>query len=49
MKTIAFTLNRLLAVLAVFTLAAGMAWAAAETEQAVSMDKEMVLDPTPGR
>ena len=51
MKTIAFTLNRLLAVLAhlsVLTLAAGMAWAAAETEQAVSMDKEMVLDPTTG-
>ena len=48
MKTIAFTSNRLLAVLAVLTLAAGLAWAAAETEQAAAMEKEMVLDPTTG-
>ena len=48
MRNIAFTLNRLLAVPAVLTLAAGMAWAAAEAEQTAGMEKEMVLDPTTG-
>lgn len=48
MRRIAFTSNRLLAVLVVLTLAAGMAWAAAEAEQAAGMEKEMVLDPTTG-
>ena len=48
MRNIAYTLNRPLVVLAVLALAAGMAWAAAETEQAASMEKEMVLDPTTG-
>jgi ABC-type transport system substrate-binding protein len=47
-RRIAFTSNRLLAVLVVLTLAAGMAWAAAEAEQAAGMEKEMVLDPTTG-
>jgi len=47
-RIIAFALNRVLVVLAVLALAAGMAWAAAEAEQAAGMEKEMVLDPTTG-
>ena len=49
-RTVACTSwNRLIAVLVVLTLAAGLAWAAADAEEgAASVEKEMVLDPTTG-